>query len=101
MTFPTVGGNRLARPLRSARPRAQSAHHRRRLRFDPPFYASWDTKPRTFWDAAIVAVHTDLGVTGYGSGDMMLDSSGMIVLSDRPGMGYERNIDALASTRVT
>ena len=42
---------------------------RRRLRFDPPFYASWDTKPRTFWDAAIVAVHTDLGATGYGSGD--------------------------------
>jgi L-alanine-DL-glutamate epimerase-like enolase superfamily enzyme len=74
---------------------------RRRLRFDPAFYATWDTKPRTFWDAAIVAVHTDLGVTGYGSGDMMLDSSGMIVLSDRPGMGYERNIDALASTRVT
>jgi L-alanine-DL-glutamate epimerase-like enolase superfamily enzyme len=45
---------------------------RHRLHFDPPFQASWDTKPRTFWDAAIVAVHTDLGVTGYGSGDMML-----------------------------
>jgi L-alanine-DL-glutamate epimerase-like enolase superfamily enzyme len=29
------------------------------------------------------------------------DSSGMIVLSDRPGMGYEPNIDALARTRVT
>lgn len=73
---------------------------RRRLRFDPPFYASWDTKPGTFWGAAIVAVHTDLAATGYGSGDMM-DSSGMIILSDRPGMGYERNIDALASPRVT
>ena len=35
-----------------------------RLVFDSPFHASWDTKPRTFWDAAIVAVHTDLGVTG-------------------------------------
>jgi hypothetical protein len=37
---------------------------RHRLHFYPPFQASWDTKPRTFWDAAIVAVHTDLGVTG-------------------------------------
>ena len=50
---------------------------RHRLHFDPPFHASWDTKPRTFWDAAIVAVHTDLGVTGYGSGDMMLGFEGM------------------------
>ena len=49
---------------------------RHRLHFDPPFHASWDTKPRTFWDAAIVAVHTDLGVTGYGSGDMMLGFEG-------------------------
>jgi hypothetical protein len=29
---------------------------RHRLYFDPPFHASWDTKPRTFRDAAIVAV---------------------------------------------
>ena len=49
---------------------------RHRLHFDPPFHASWDTKPRTFWDAAIVAVHTDLGVTGYGSGDMMVGFEG-------------------------
>jgi L-alanine-DL-glutamate epimerase-like enolase superfamily enzyme len=49
---------------------------RHRLHFDPPFQASWDTKPRTYWDAAIVAVHTDLGVTGYGSGDMMLGFEG-------------------------
>jgi L-alanine-DL-glutamate epimerase-like enolase superfamily enzyme len=49
---------------------------RHRLHFDPPFHASWDTKPRTFWDAAIVAVRTDLGVTGYGSGDMMLGFEG-------------------------
>jgi L-alanine-DL-glutamate epimerase-like enolase superfamily enzyme len=49
---------------------------RHRLHFDPPFHASWDTKPRTFWDAAIVAVHTDLGVTGHGSGDMMLGFEG-------------------------
>ena len=49
---------------------------RHRLHFDPPFHASWDTKPRAFWDAAIVAVHTDLGVTGYGSGDMMIGFEG-------------------------
>ena len=49
---------------------------RHRLHFDPPFRASWDTKPRTFWDAAIVRVHTDLGVTGIGSGDMMLGFEG-------------------------
>ena len=49
---------------------------RHRLNFDPPFQASWDTKPRTFWDAAIVQVHTDLGVTGIGSGDMMLGFEG-------------------------
>src|SRR5271166_4206478 len=49
---------------------------RHRLHFDPPFNASWDTKPRSFWDTAIVAVHTDLGVTGYGSGDMMLGFEG-------------------------
>ena len=49
---------------------------RHRLHFDPPFNASWDTKPRTFWDAAIVRVHTDAGVTGIGSGDMMLGFEG-------------------------
>ena len=49
---------------------------RHRLHFDPPFHASWDTRPRTFWDAAIVQVHTDLGVTGIGSGDMMLGFEG-------------------------
>jgi L-alanine-DL-glutamate epimerase-like enolase superfamily enzyme len=49
---------------------------RHRLHFDPPFNASWDTKPRTFWDAAIVRVHTDAGHTGIGSGDMMLGFEG-------------------------
>ena len=49
---------------------------RHRLHFDPPFHASWDTQPRTFWDAAIVRVHTDVGLTGIGSGDMMLGFEG-------------------------
>jgi len=49
---------------------------RHRLPLDPPFRASWDTKPRASFDAAIVRVHTDLGVTGVGSGDMMLGFEG-------------------------
>jgi L-alanine-DL-glutamate epimerase-like enolase superfamily enzyme len=49
---------------------------RHRFQFDPPFQASWDTRPRTFWDAAIVRVHTDAGLTGLGSGDMMLGFEG-------------------------
>ncbi len=49
---------------------------RHRLEFDPPFHASWDTRPRTFFDAGVVQVHTDLGVTGVGSGDMMLGFEG-------------------------
>jgi L-alanine-DL-glutamate epimerase-like enolase superfamily enzyme len=49
---------------------------RHRLLLDPPFRASWDTQPRTTFDAAVVRVHTDLGVTGVGSGDMMLGFAG-------------------------
>jgi L-alanine-DL-glutamate epimerase-like enolase superfamily enzyme len=49
---------------------------RHRFEFDPPFNASWDTQPRKFWDAAIVRVHTDAGLTGIGSGDMMLGFEG-------------------------
>ena len=47
-----------------------------RLEFDPPFHASWDTKPRRHWDATIVRVHTDAGLTGVGSGDLMLGFAG-------------------------
>jgi L-alanine-DL-glutamate epimerase-like enolase superfamily enzyme len=47
-----------------------------RLAFDPPFHASWDTKPRHHWDATIVRVHTDAGLTGIGSGDLMLGFAG-------------------------
>jgi hypothetical protein len=44
-------------------------HHR--LPLEPPFHASWDTKPRTHFDATIVRV----------------------------GMGYELDEDRLAATR--
>jgi L-alanine-DL-glutamate epimerase-like enolase superfamily enzyme len=44
---------------------------RLRLRLDPPLRAAWDPEPRTSFDATIVRVHTDEGVTGIGSGDTM------------------------------
>jgi L-alanine-DL-glutamate epimerase-like enolase superfamily enzyme len=47
-----------------------------RLAFDPPFHASWDTKPRHHWDATIVRVHSSSGLTGIGSGDLMLGFAG-------------------------
>ncbi len=47
-----------------------------RLPLDPPFNASWDTQPRTAFDATIVRVHTDVGVTGVASGDAMLGFAG-------------------------
>jgi L-alanine-DL-glutamate epimerase-like enolase superfamily enzyme len=44
-----------------------------RMRFplDPPFYAAWDPEPRRYFDATLVRVETDEGVTGFGSGDTM------------------------------
>lgn len=49
-------------------------HHR--LPLDPPFHASWDSKPRVSFDATIVRVTTDEGFTGYGSGDTMTGFEG-------------------------
>ncbi|MEP3276491.1 MAG: mandelate racemase/muconate lactonizing enzyme family protein [Stappiaceae bacterium] len=49
-------------------------HHR--LPLDPPFHASWDTKPRTQFDATIVRVQTDEGLVGIGSGDRMIGFEG-------------------------
>ncbi len=45
---------------------------RHRLALDPPFRASWDTRPRTAFEAAVVRVVTDEGPVGIGSGDLML-----------------------------
>jgi L-alanine-DL-glutamate epimerase-like enolase superfamily enzyme len=50
------------------------SHHR--LPLDPPFNASWDSKPRAHFDATLVSVHTDTGLTGYGSGDLMVGFKG-------------------------
>jgi len=44
---------------------------RMRLPLDPPFRAAWDPVPRRHFDATLVRVETDEGVTGYGSGDTM------------------------------
>lgn len=47
------------------------ALERLRLPLDPPLRAAWDPQPRRSFDATIVRVHTDEGVTGIGSGDTM------------------------------
>jgi L-alanine-DL-glutamate epimerase-like enolase superfamily enzyme len=44
---------------------------RLRLPLSPPFLAAWDPVPRRHFDATLVRVETDEGVTGYGSGDTM------------------------------
>lgn len=49
-------------------------HHR--LPLDPPFVASWDGRPRTYFDATIVRVTDSDGRTGIGSGDLMLGFAG-------------------------
>ena len=43
------------------------SHHR--LPLDPPFHASWDTRPRTHFDATIVRVDDRRRAHGFGSGD--------------------------------
>ena len=44
---------------------------RMRLPLDPPFNAAWDPVPRRQFDATLVRVETDEGMTGFGSGDTM------------------------------
>ncbi|HEY7995509.1 MAG TPA: enolase C-terminal domain-like protein, partial [Steroidobacteraceae bacterium] len=50
------------------------SHHR--LPLEPPFNASWDSKPRVHFDATVVRVSTDTGLVGVGSGDRMLGFAG-------------------------
>ncbi len=49
-------------------------HHR--LPLDPPLRASWDSRPRPHFDATIVRLETDDGLTGVGSGDLMVGFEG-------------------------
>jgi D-galactarolactone cycloisomerase len=44
---------------------------RRSIDLDPPFYAAWDPEPRRTFEATLVLVETDEGITGIGSGDTM------------------------------
>ncbi len=41
------------------------------LPLSPPFHAAWDPVPRTRFEATIVRVQTDQGLTGIASGDSM------------------------------
>src|SRR3974390_2678047 len=41
------------------------------LPLDPPFHAAWAPAPRRSFEATIVRVETDAGLTGIGSGDTM------------------------------
>jgi len=42
------------------------------LPLEPAFHANWDPTPRTSFEATLVAVRTEQGVVGYGSGDTMV-----------------------------
>jgi L-alanine-DL-glutamate epimerase-like enolase superfamily enzyme len=44
---------------------------RLRLPLEPPFHAAWDPVPRRSFEATIVRVETDSGLTGIGSGDTL------------------------------
>jgi D-galactarolactone cycloisomerase len=44
---------------------------RRSIELEPPFYAAWDPEPRRSFEATLVFVETDEGLTGIGSGDTM------------------------------
>jgi L-alanine-DL-glutamate epimerase-like enolase superfamily enzyme len=50
------------------------SHHR--LPLVPAFNASWDSRPRQHFDATVVRVTTDGGLTGLASGDRMLGFQG-------------------------
>ena len=50
------------------------SHHR--LKLEPPFNASWDSRPRRHFDASVVRIQTDAGLVGIGSGDLMLGFQG-------------------------
>jgi L-alanine-DL-glutamate epimerase-like enolase superfamily enzyme len=69
-----------------------------RLRLDPPFRASWDTKPRTQFDATIVRVRTDEGPVGVASGDLMVGFAGheQLFIGEDP-LALERHYRVLSN----
>ncbi|NKQ58477.1 mandelate racemase/muconate lactonizing enzyme family protein [Amycolatopsis sp. K13G38] len=69
---------------------------RLRIDLDPPLRAAWDPRPREHFDATIVRVHTDEGVTGIGSGDTMdgFDSARDHFLGEDP-LDIARHVKAI------
>ncbi len=73
---------------------------RLRLPLDPPFCPAWDPMPRRYFDATLVAVRTDEGITGYGSGDTMTgfeDYAGLFIGRDPLQIAvHARTLDQIA-----
>ncbi len=69
---------------------------RRELDLDPPFLAAWDPNPRRSFEATLVFVETDEGVTGIGSGDTMdgFDRYEHLFLGEDP-LAIERHVQVL------
>ena len=71
---PAAPGQRPGRPGTGSRAAVRITGirlDRMRLPLDPPFRAAWDPVPRRHFDATLVRVETDEGITGLGSGDTM------------------------------
>ncbi|HZO22268.1 MAG TPA: mandelate racemase/muconate lactonizing enzyme family protein [Steroidobacteraceae bacterium] len=72
------------------------SHHR--LQFQPAFHPSWDSRPRTHFDATIVRVTTDTGFAGHGSGDLMVGFQGHESLFiGQDALALERHYRTLAN----
>jgi D-galactarolactone cycloisomerase len=69
---------------------------RRTLPLDPPFLAAWDPNPRTSFEATLVFVETDEGLTGIGSGDTMdaFERYEHLFLGEDP-LAIERHVEVL------
>jgi D-galactarolactone cycloisomerase len=69
---------------------------RLRCPLDPSFHASWDPEPRTSFDATLVFVDTDAGLTGIGSGDTMdgFERYERLFLGEDP-LAVERHVHVL------
>jgi L-alanine-DL-glutamate epimerase-like enolase superfamily enzyme len=69
---------------------------RRALDLNPPFRAAWDPLPRSRFEATLVFVETDEGLTGIGSGDTMDGFAAYEHLFlDRDPLDIERHVRAL------
>lgn len=63
---------------------------------EPAFHANWDPTPRTTFEATVVAVRTEHGVVGYGSGDTMVgfeDYRHLFI--GQPLMAIDRHVQVL------